>query len=409
METIVIIGNSIKDKVKKSDWKLIIPYLILLGIGIIMVYSSSSYFAKTAFNNSEYFFKKQFIYSIIGIFLVSLFSVIGKHLLKSKGIITATLLVILGMLFYLLFFVDAINGSASWIKIGPLTIQPIEFLKVAIILYLGVFLSNTQGKLANIALDYSQTIPDSEENTLKGLLSHLWSITKRPALFLTLFLLLVLIQPDLGGTIILGAICLVMFLLSGVPFKLGLTSLGVVGVVYSLFLAAMKWLGNIPFMPTYMVERFSAFLDPFGDVQKSSFQLVNSFYALSRGGLFGVGIGESVQKSGYLPESYTDFIIPIVGEELGLAGVLVVLSIFFYMVYHIYKISLKIKDSFGQLVCIGVATMFLLQGIINVGGAVGMMPLTGVTFPFISYGGSSMFVSSVAVGIVNNIYINDKN
>ena len=276
-------------------------------------------------------------------------------------------------------------------------------------MYLGVFLSNTQGKLANIALDYSQTIPDSEENTLKGLLSHLWSITKRPALFLTLFLLLVLIQPDLGGTIILGAICLVMFLLSGVPFKLGLTSLGVVGVVYSLFLAAMKWLGNIPFMPTYMVERFSAFLDPFGDVQKSSFQLVNSFYALSRGGLFGVGIGESVQKSGYLPESYTDFIIPIVGEELGLAGVLVVLSIFFYMVYHIYKISLKIKDSFGQLVCIGVATMFLLQGIINVGGAVGMMPLTGVTFPFISYGGSSMFVSSVAVGIVNNIYINDKN
>lgn len=408
IETILIIKKSVKEKLKKSDWKLIIPYLLLVGIGIMMVYSSSSYFAMTEFSNSEYFFVKQVIFSAAGIVLAFLFSVLGKHLLQSKHIISATLLIILVLLIYLLIFADPLNGSSSWISLGPVNLQPIEFLKVAVILYLGVFLSNTQEKLANIAIDYYEEEKDPTKHQLKGLLSHLWAIMKKPALFLTLFLLLILMQPDLGGTIILGAICLVMFLLSGIPFKLGLTSLGIVGVVYGLFLAVMKWVGDIPFMPSYMVERFSAFLDPFGDIQKSSFQLVNSFYALARGGLFGVGIGESIQKSGYLPESYTDFIIPIMGEELGLAGVLVVLSIFFFMVYHIYKVSLKIKDSFGQLVCIGIATMFLLQGIINVGGAVGVMPLTGVTFPFVSYGGSSMLVSSVAIGIVNNIYINEK-
>lgn len=157
-----------------------------------------------------------------------------------------------------------------------------------------------------------------------------------------------------------------------------------------------------------MLNRFTAYLDPFGDVQNSSFQLVNSFYALARGGLFGVGIGESIQKSGYLPESYTDFIIPIMGEEIGLVGVIFILAIFFYFVYVIFRTSLQVTDSFGQLVYIGIAAMFLIQGSINLGGAVGIMPLTGVTFPFISYGGSSMLVSSIAVGIMNNLFINQR-
>ncbi|MFZ2377991.1 MAG: FtsW/RodA/SpoVE family cell cycle protein, partial [Trichococcus flocculiformis] len=140
----------------------------------------------------------------------------------------------------------------------------------------------------------------------------------------------------------------------------------------------------------------------------SGYQVVNSYYALSRGGLFGVGIGESIQKSGYLPEPHTDFILSIVGEELGLVGVAFVLVLFFYMVYRIFKNAIKIKDPFAQLVCTGIGTMFLIQGVINVGGATGLMPLTGVTFPFVSYGGSSLLVSAVSIGLVNNMYINDQ-
>lgn len=408
MDTIKIIKTAISDKLRKNDWKLLIPYLLLTGIGILMVYSSSSYFAMTEFSNSEHFFIRQMIYSVLGLFFAGFVSIIGNHLLQSKRLISLILIALLGSLVYLLFFVDAVNGSNAWLDFGFIGIQPLEFVKLAFILYLGIFLSNSEKKLAEVGNIFQESEDSSFKNKLKEILNQVWTIMKKPTLFLSLFLILILIQPDLGGTIILAAIALTMFLLSGIPFKIGITFLGAVGVLYSFLLVVMKWLGNIPFMPSYMVERFTAFLDPFGDVQKSSFQLVNSFYALARGGLFGVGIGESVQKSGYLPESYTDFIVPIMGEELGLLRVLLILSIFFYLVYHIYKVSLKISDSFGQLVCVGIATLFLVQGTINVGGAVGLMPLTGVTFPFISYGGSSMLVSSICIGIVNNIYIHDK-
>lgn len=225
---------------------------------------------------------------------------------------------------------------------------------------------------------------------------------------MAVFLFLVMLQPDMGGVIIIGGICFVMFLLSGIRFQYGLLAISGVGIFYTLFVGIMKLFGNLPFMPTYMAERFTAFLDPFQDMQDSSFQLVNSFYALARGGMFGVGLGESVQKSGYLPESHTDFIISITAEELGLVGVVVVLTLFFYLVYRIYRISLRVKDSYSQLVCIGIATMFLIQGTINVGGAIGILPLTGVTFPFMSYGGSSILVSSVAIGIIHNISIKNR-
>src|SRR5699024_2806665 len=163
--------------------------------------------------------------------------------------------------------------------------------------------------------------------------------------------------PDLGGVIILLSICVVMILLSGVPFKISLSTLGIAGVAYSVFILFIQLVGTIPFVPSYMLNRFTAYLDPFGDVQNTSFQLVNSFYALARGRLFGVGIGESIQKSGYLPESFTDFIIPIMGEEIGLVGVVFILAIFFYLVYVIFRTSLRMTDSFGQLVYIGIAAM----------------------------------------------------
>ncbi|MEG0474799.1 MAG: FtsW/RodA/SpoVE family cell cycle protein, partial [Carnobacterium sp.] len=160
---------------------------------------------------------------------------------------------------------------------------------------------------------------------------------------------------------------------------------------------------KLPFLQPYQYDRFLAFWDPFEVSQSAGLQLVNSYYALSRGGLFGVGIGQSVQKTGYLPEPYTDFIISILGEELGLIGVLFVLGLFIFLVLRIYLVAIRTKDPFGSLLCIGIATMFLIQGSINLGGVLGLLPITGVTFPFISYGGSSTLVLTISIGLILNV------
>lgn len=389
--------TGIRRKLRHSDWKLLVPYLILLGTGILMVYSSSSYFAMSQFNNSEHFLVRQFIFSILSVFVVLVGSTVTKRLFTSTQFIGLGLLAIVGMLVYVLIKGYAVNGASAWIDLGLFSVQPSELLKIVMVLYLATFLSKNEREFASIQ-------KRKDTNVFK----EIFEVGKKPVMVIAVFLFLVAIQPDMGGVIIIGAICVTMLLMSGLPFWMGLTSIGAVLAIYFAFIGLIKWQGGLPLVPEYMMERFTAFLDPFEDVRNSSFQLVNSFYALARGGLFGVGIGESVQKTGYLPESYTDFIIPIMAEELGLIRVLAVLGTFFYMVFRMYRISLNIKDSFGQLVCIGMSTLFLVQGTINVGGAVGILPLTGVTFPFVSYGGSSLIVSSLALAIVNNVYINDR-
>ena len=389
--------TGIQRKLRHSDWKLLVPYLILLGTGILMVYSSSSYFAMSQFNNSEYFLIRQFIFSLLSVIVILVGSTVTKKLFSSTRFLGIGLLLIIVMLLYVLMKGIAVNGASAWIDLGLFSVQPSELLKIMMVLYLATFLSKNEDKFARIQKKKDHSV-----------FKDIFEIGKKPVLVIGAFLLLVAIQPDMGGVIIIGAICVTMLLMSGLPFWMGLVSIGAVSAIYFAFIGLVKWQGGLPLIPAYMMERFTAFLDPFEDVRNSSFQLVNSFYALARGGLFGVGIGESVQKTGYLPESYTDFIIPIMAEELGLIRVLAVLGVFYYMVFRMYRISLNIKDSFGQLVCIGMSTLFLVQGTINVGGAVGILPLTGVTFPFVSYGGSSLIVSSIALAIVNNIYINDR-
>ncbi|WP_373738599.1 FtsW/RodA/SpoVE family cell cycle protein, partial [Jeotgalibaca porci] len=332
--------SGVQRKFRHSDWKLLIPYFILLGIGILMVYSSSSYFAMSQFNNSEYFLIRQFIFSILSVLVILIGSTVTKRLYTSKRFIGISLLVIMLMLLYVLIKGIAVNGASAWIDLGLFSVQPSELLKIMMVLYLATFLSNNEDKFACI---------QRSKNT--NVFKEIFKVGKKPVMVIAIFLFLVLIQPDMGGVIIIGAICVTMLLMSGLPFWMGLSAIAAVLAFYFAFIGLVKWQGGLPLVPAYMMDRFTAFLDPFEDVRNSSFQLVNSFYALARGGLFGVGIGESVQKTGYLPESYTDFIIPIMAEELGLFRVLAVLATFFYMIFRMYRISLSIKDSFGQLVC----------------------------------------------------------
>ena len=159
---------------------------------------------------------------------------------------------------------------------------------------------------------------------------------------------------------------------------------------------------------SYKLARLVAFIDPFGHANGSGQQLVNSYYALSNGGVFGVGLGNSIQKRGYLPEPNTDFIMAITGEELGLIGVVIIMLLLGIIVWRIIRIGIRSADSFNTLVCYGVATYFAVQAFINVGGVIGWLPITGVTFPFISYGGSSMFSLTLSLGIVLNISADER-
>jgi cell division protein FtsW len=379
--------HMIKKKLAHMDWKLLIPYFILSGIGILMVYSSSSYRAMTEYNNSEHFFYRQIVFAVLGMFSMFFISLLSNRFFKRKNIIHAALVLLFLVMFYLIVAGTSTKGARGWIYISSFGFQPAEFIKVVLIMYLALFISGNQAKIKD---DFWQTI-------------------KKPGIVSLLAIALIFIQPDLGGAAIISFICLVLFLHSGIPLKYGVGALGFIMASYFSLIALVKAFGDsIPLFQSYQMARITSFINPFADSQNSGYQVVNSYYALSRGGLFGVGIGESIQKSGYLPEAHTDFILSIIGEELGLLAIIVVLSIFFYMVYRMFRNGLKMKDPFAQLVCIGTGTMFLIQGVINIGGATGVMPLTGVTFPFVSYGGSSMLVSAVSIGIVNNMYINDQ-
>ncbi len=365
-----------------------IPYIILSGFGILMVYSSSSYRAMTDYNNSEYFFYRQIIFTTLGLLGALIVSFLSKRLFKDEKLLMFVMLGLFGILAYLLLWPStATKGARGWIYIGSFGFQPAEFMKLNLILYLAWFISKHQNRIDAVFYD----------------------TMKKPLAITAAAVAMVFLQPDLGGAAIIAFICLVMFLHSGVKAKYGIVTFGAIGALYGLVIIMVKTFGSsIPFMQSYQMERITSFIDPFADIQDSGYQVVNSYYALSRGGLFGVGIGESIQKSGYLPEPHTDFILSIVGEELGLMGIAFVLILFFYMVYRIFRNAIKMKDPFAQLVCVGIGTMFLVQGVINVGGATGLMPLTGVTFPFVSYGGSSLLVSAVSIGLVNNMHINDQ-
>ena len=290
--------HMIKKKLAHMDWKLLIPYFILSGIGILMVYSSSSYRAMTEYNNSEYFFYRQIIFAVLGMFSMFVISLLSNRFFKRKNLIHAALVLLFLVMFYLIVAGTSTKGARGWIYISSFGFQPAEFIKVVLIMYLALFISGNQAKIKD---DFWQTI-------------------KKPGIVSLLAIALIFIQPDLGGAAIISFICLVLFLHSGIPLKYGVGALGIIMASYFSLIALVKVFGDsIPLFQSYQMERITSFINPFADSQNSGYQVVNSYYALSRGGLFGVGIGESIQKSGYLPEAHTDFILSIIGEELGSA------------------------------------------------------------------------------------------
>ncbi|WP_448162383.1 putative lipid II flippase FtsW [Bacillus mobilis] len=359
---------------KSMDYSLLLPLVILCVLGVIMVYSSSSIVAISSKNNwpADHFFKKQLVALAIGTVILVIVVIIPYKFWREKIVLAAIGFGSLALLTAALVFGQVINGAKGWI----LGIQPAEFVKITVIITLATFFAKKQ---------------ERQTPFFQGIIP--------PLVIVGGSMVLILLQNDLGTDILIGGTVLIMFFCSGVNVNLWIKRFLLTSVVW---IPALYFIGNYK-LSDYQKARFSVFLDPFSDPQNDGFQLVNSFIGIASGGLNGRGLGNSIQKYGYLPEPQTDFIMAIISEELGFIGVAIILICLLLIIIRSFRVAQKCKDPFGSLVAIGIASLLGIQTFVNVGGMSGLIPLTGVPLPFISYGGSSLLANLISMGILLNI------
>ncbi|WP_206857885.1 FtsW/RodA/SpoVE family cell cycle protein [Candidatus Enterococcus mangumiae] len=379
------------NKVKKRhllDFSILIPYLILCIIGLIMVYSSTSYLLLANGNNPASSVINQSIFWVLSLIVIALLYKMKIGVLKNQRLIMAAIAVLTILLLIVLFFGEERNGAKGWLEIAGFSLQPAEYLKIIAIWYLSFTLSQRQ---MSVQKNFIGTV-------------------KRPLLLVLALTALVASLPDFGNATVIFLIIIVLLLASGVNYLYTLI-VGVGGVIFSVIAI---WLINVTqgrFFPgrlQYIYHRFEIFQNPFSDELNSGHQMVNGYYAMFNGGLFGRGLGNSIQKKGFLQEAQTDFIYAIVVEELGVIMGILILALLMFMIARIILVGIRSKDPFNSLLCIGIGSMFLIQVFVNLGGITGIIPLTGITFPFLSQGGSSLLMLSICVGFVLNISADEK-
>ena len=356
-----------------------VPYLVLCMIGIVMVYSASSAIEMQNGGTPTSYLIKQTIYVIMGICCLLFGANYPLKHYRTPRFLRDSTLAMIGMLLFVLVLSHAVNGAKGWINLGVINIQPVEICKIYFILYLSDRMARVRARN-----------------------DHFISSGGGPWLVVALCLLLIVLQPDIGGMAINVMIVAVLFLACDFRWSFGISILLIIPIMCYLLVEKAVESGLIH---GYRMARFVAFLNPFGNASGSGSQLVNSYYAISNGGVFGSGLGNSVQKMGYLPEPNTDFIMSITSEELGLVGVSVILILLMIIICRMIQIGVRSNSMYEMLLCYGSATFILIEAFFNIGGVLGLLPITGVTFPFISYGGSSMLILSFTVGIIMNIGI----
>ena len=385
------------EKLKYFDYALFIPFLILAFIGVVMVYSASSINLSYLTGSTMQYFIRQLIYVVMGIGITILFAQLNPRWWRSTGLLIGGWFFFMGLLIIAKFFNSAINGANGWINLKIISIQPSEFCKLYLVMLLANLFSNYNKNGGNILI---------RKLKMGKIFVKEWLLI---AMVLTM-LVMILLAPDMGGFAISFAIVIVMYL-AYVNLKYWKSLLIIVSGIATIGVGAY-FLQFTTFLDGtkigYMIQRFRAVFEPFKYENSIGKQLVNSLYAISNGGILGRGIGESIQKRGYLPEPYTDFIISITAEELGAIGATVVICLLAWVILRIYLIGIRSKSTYAMFFCYGVGTFFAVETFFNIGGAIGFLPITGVTLPFISYGGSSMIVLTIALGMVMNISANQK-
>lgn len=355
---------------KKINIFLLISVVIISLFGVLMIYSSSYIWAEYKFNDPYKFLKSQLIFLILGYIIMFIVSKINYQKYQKYSNIIFGICFILIVLVLIPGIGTVRNGSRSWFGIGGFGIQPSEFTKLGLIIFTSKYLKNNNKELRDIK---------------KGVLPIL--------IVLMLVFGLIMLQPDFGTGVVIVISIVALLFVSGVKMnffiKIGL--LGLVGVVVLIIIAP------------YRMERIVSFLNPWSDPLGSGFQIIQSMYAIGPGGLLGLGFGNSIQKHFYLPEPQTDFIFSIISEEFGFMGILIVSSLFITIIYQGIKISMKCEDAFGKYLAFGITFSLAFQTLLNLMVVVGLIPVTGITLPFLSYGGSSLLITLLSMGILLNI------
>jgi len=350
---------------------LIVAVCALVAFGTLMIYSSSSITSMLADDSPTYYLRRQVEFVGIGAVIIVVFARVDYHRflgLFLKGA-WALVLALLVLTLTSAAGTDA-YGATRWISVGGFTLQPSEFVKFVVVL---------------VAAKLLQELADGELDPT--------SFLKRSALGIVAPLFLVFVQPDKGSTIICAATLIVMSFLAGCPKKI--IAMVIVAGIMLVFLLAMR--------DSYSRQRVLVLLDPWSDEFGSGYQIIQGFYAFGSGGLFGLGIGMSRQKYSYLPMAYNDFIYAVIGEECGLVGTLGVLVGFVVIVWAGFEIARQAPDLTGSLIAAGSVSLFFIQLIVNIGGVLGMIPLSGKPVPFLSYGGSSVISCLVLVCLVLSV------
>lgn len=365
---------------KHLDVSLIICYVLLGVVGVIMVYSASMVSAsKGSLTNgvpvaANYFMKRQFLFFIMGFLVILLISMfININAIKNVEIQKFIVLSTLALLLLTILVGKEVNGSKNWISLGIFSIQSSEFLKLASIFYLSYIID----KFLALKKDYK--------------LRHLIP----PLGVLGLGLLLVLMQGDLGGTLLTVAIIGSILLYSEIKNKIKLQILSFTAIPMLLYICYTLIFDS---KNLYRLKRIQVVLDPFKYENGDGYQLTSALTSIANGGLFGKGLGNGILKRGYLPEPHTDFIFTVISEETGLIGVLFVLAIYGFILFKGLVYANRTENHFYKLICVGVVSYLFMQVFINLAGISGLIPLTGVTLPMLSYGGSSIMSVSLALG-----------
>jgi cell division protein FtsW len=346
---------------------LILVTLALVAFGLVMVYSATSAAAAVGGKDPSYYLKRQGIYAALGIVLMMVAQRWDYRRLKAL----APMLILgsLGLLVAVLVIGPSINGARRWISLGPAVFQPSELAKLALAIWGAAYLARR---------------PAPQD------LRELW----RPVGALAgVFCVLLILEPDMGTAIALMVMLIGMLVVAGTPARTLAAAMTIAGALATFAI----W------MEPYRRARFFAFLDPWHDAQGTGFQIVQAMIGMGSGGIFGVGLGQGVQKIFYLPEAHTDMMLANIGEELGLVGVIGVIGAYALFAYAGFDIATRCKDPFGKRLATGLTVLICGQAAVNMLAVMGSAPLTGIPLPFLSYGGSSLVVLLAGVGILLNI------
>jgi len=343
---------------------------LLVVIGIVMVFSSSAVHAMEEYNDSWYFLKRHMLWVVLGTVVLVAAKSTDYHKLDrtTYPIMTVTVCMLIAVMFPAMS--KEVGGARRWLVLGGFSFQPSELAKFAVVLFMAKSLVKRADKLGNFAY---------------GFLPNL--------IVLGIFFMLILLQPDFGTAMIISIVCFAMLYIAGVKKKY---------LVYST-LATVPFLAAEVLSAEYRKRRILSFLDPWADPSDTGFQAVQSFLAFGRGGLWGLGLGDSRQKLFYLPEAHTDFVFSVVGEELGFLGTVGILALFALLLWRGFKIAYHARDMYGTHLATGLTLLVAVQAFTNMGVAVGLLPTKGFTLPFISLGGSSLLITMLCMGVLLNI------